>query len=88
MSPPYPHKIWHLSLVMVCLPLYSVSHSTPVPPSLPRIRHLSLVVDTISASADILVMLVFLLVVLLVLFGTVFYFVEPDTFDSIPQVGG
>ncbi len=43
--------------------------------------------DTISSSADILVMLVFLLVVLLVLFGTVFYFVEPDTFDSIPQVG-
>ncbi len=31
-------------------------------------------------------MLAFLLLVLLVLFGTIIFFVEPSTFDSIPQV--
>ncbi|PNW76704.1 hypothetical protein CHLRE_11g468353v5 [Chlamydomonas reinhardtii] len=53
--------------------------------SMPRLRHLSIVVDTIQASADVITMLAALLVILLVLFGTVFYFVEPDTFDSIPE---
>ncbi|KAG2446932.1 hypothetical protein HYH02_008087 [Chlamydomonas schloesseri] len=53
--------------------------------SMPRLRHLSIVVDTIKASADVITMLAALLVILLVLFGTVFYFVEPSVFDSIPE---
>ncbi|KAG2498633.1 hypothetical protein HYH03_003380 [Edaphochlamys debaryana] len=53
--------------------------------SVPKLRHLSIVVNTLQTSADVLGMLGFLLIILLVCFGTIFYFVEPQTFDSIPQ---
>ncbi|GFR45144.1 hypothetical protein Agub_g6525 [Astrephomene gubernaculifera] len=53
--------------------------------SIPKLRHLTIVVETLRSSAAVLSMLAFLLTVLLVVFGSIFYFVEPETFDSIPQ---
>ncbi|GLI66333.1 hypothetical protein VaNZ11_010113 [Volvox africanus] len=53
--------------------------------SMPRLRHLTLVSDTLRDSTEILIMMACLLLVVLVVFGTIMYFVEPSTFDSIPQ---
>ncbi|GIL74378.1 hypothetical protein Vretimale_2103 [Volvox reticuliferus] len=53
--------------------------------SMPRLRHLTLVSDTLRDSTEILIMMACLLLVVLVVFGTIVFFVEPSTFDSIPQ---
>ncbi|GLC74566.1 hypothetical protein PLESTF_001528100 [Pleodorina starrii] len=53
--------------------------------TMPKLRHLTLVSDTLRDSLEVLIMLALLLLVLLVVFGTIIFFIEPDTFDSIPQ---
>ncbi|EFJ49913.1 hypothetical protein VOLCADRAFT_89402 [Volvox carteri f. nagariensis] len=53
--------------------------------TMPKLRHLTLVSDTLRDSVEVLIMLACLLLVLLVVFGTIIFFVEPGTFDSIPQ---